>query len=210
MERPFPQQPNTPRDGFSPSIPSPDPEEDNNDNNDDSNNADGRINTSPYQTRKTAFGTRRAASNPALQSKLAEMSLRLSPLVQITTGNVHPAFPRNLLAFWLLTEEQLDSLAHFYHQRTPCQWTWQYPCPVPWPASWRTSGGLTIEQKRRKLGRFIGLRGCETPIGELVDPEVAGAVGRTEEEIWEEAARAAGSHGEDGVEEIRRKMGWYS
>ncbi|AEO54325.1 hypothetical protein MYCTH_2107070 [Thermothelomyces thermophilus ATCC 42464] len=205
MEHPFPQQPNTPTDSLSPSIPSPNYD----DSNGDSNNVDSSINTSPDETRKAAFGTRRAASNPAFQSKLAQMTLPLAPLVQLTTGQVHPAFPRTLLAFWLLTDEQLDSLAHFYHQRTPCQWTWQYPCPVPWPASWRTSG-LTIEEKRRKLGRFIGLRGCETPIGELLDPEVAEAVGRTEEEIWG-AARAASSRGEaDDVEEVRRKMGWYS
>ncbi|KAL2156988.1 hypothetical protein VTH06DRAFT_8829 [Thermothelomyces fergusii] len=193
MERPFPEQPGTPTDSLSPPMPSPTRDNDasNHGNGESSSNAGSGINSaSPDQAQaKKAFGTRRAASNPALQRKLAQMALRLSPLVQITTGRVHPAFPRTLLAFWLLTEEQLDALAHFYHQRTPCQWTWQYPCPVPWPASWRTAG-LTVEQKRRKLGRFIGLRGCETPIGELLRPEVAEAVGRTEDEIW--AAAAAG------------------
>jgi hypothetical protein len=126
------------------------------------------------------------------------MSLQLAPLVQLTTGAVHPSFPRTLLAFWLLTDAELDSLAHFYHQRTPCAWTSQYPCPVSWPP------GLSIEEKRRKLGRFIGLRGCETPV---VLPEgVVEMMGRSEEEIEERARREARG---DEVEEVRRKMGWY-
>ncbi|KAK4099793.1 hypothetical protein N658DRAFT_498040 [Parathielavia hyrcaniae] len=140
------------------------------------------------------------------------MSLRLAPLVQLTTGRVHPSFPRTLLAFWLLTEPELDALAHFYHQRTPCAWTAQYPCPVSWAA------GLVVEEKRRKLGRFIGLRGCETPVvvnngGGLgdddvdmmdVDGGVVEMVGRSEEEIVGRARRLG-----DEVEEFSRKMGWY-
>ncbi|KAK0633437.1 hypothetical protein B0T14DRAFT_399680, partial [Immersiella caudata] len=96
--------------------------------------------------------------NPALQSKLAQMRLTLAPLVQLTTGEIHPSFPSTLLSFWLLTDPELEELASFYHQRTPCQWTWRYPCPVRW------GEGLTIEAKRRKIGRFIGLRGCESPV----------------------------------------------
>ncbi|KAH6636647.1 origin recognition complex subunit 3 N-terminus-domain-containing protein [Chaetomium tenue] len=162
--------------------------------------------------RQRSFGTRRAATNPAFSAKLTQMSLQLAPLVQLTTGTIHPAFPRTLLCFWLLTDDQLDSLAHFYHQRTPCRWTRQYPCPVAWPP------GLNLEEKRRKLGRFIGLRGCETPIGELVDRGVLEVLGRGEAEILEGARRAReeGGHGGfggagegDEVEEVRRKMGWY-
>jgi hypothetical protein len=131
------------------------------------------------------------------------MSLQLAPLVQLTTGAIHPSFPRTLLAFWLLTDAELDSLAHFYHQRTPCVWTLQYPCPVSWPP------GLSIEEKRRKLGRFIGLRGCETPVvvtGEELREGVVEMMERSEEEIVERARREAGA---DEVEEVRRKMGWY-
>ncbi|KAK3299013.1 uncharacterized protein B0H64DRAFT_386880 [Chaetomium fimeti] len=139
------------------------------------------------------------------------MSLQLAPLVQLTTGTIHPAFPRTLLAFWLLTDDQLDALAHFYHQRTPCRWTRQYPCPVAWPP------GLGLEEKRRKLGRFIGLRGCETPIGELIERGVVEVLGRTEAEILEAARREreerGGGNGGGGdgdeVEEVRSKMGWY-
>jgi hypothetical protein len=139
---------------------------------------------------------------------------------------VHPAFPRTLLAFWLLTDAQLDDLAHFYHQRTPGPWTRQYPCPVHWP---RGRGAMGIEEKRRKLGRFIGLRGCESPGffdgGGVVmgvdgegDVEMGGLglgegvremVGRSEVEIVEAARRERLGEGGDEMEEMRRKMGWY-
>lgn len=76
------------------------------------------------------LGGRRAATNPAFKQKLEQMALPLAPLVQLTTGYIHPAFPGTLLNFWLLTDEQLEELAHFYHQRTPCQYTFHYPCPV--------------------------------------------------------------------------------
>ncbi|SPQ19409.1 153539dd-a6df-4d82-8931-23e958d66717 [Thermothielavioides terrestris] len=181
--------------------------------NNDFNNTTPTSSSSTTTTTRTAFGTRRAVKNPAFEAKLAQMSLQLAPLVQLTTGQVHPAFPRTLLAFWLLTDEQLESLAHFYHQRTPCRWTRHYPCPVAWPP------GMTLEEKRRKLGRFIGLRGCETPIERLVSDEVAGRLGRSEDEICEDARRArlegaaSGGSGRNGqhdeVDEVRRKMGWY-
>jgi hypothetical protein len=155
--------------------------------------------TSPHATRNTttSISNRLALKNPALSSKLAQMSLQLAPLVQLTTGTVHPAFPRNLLAFWLLTDDQLEQLAHFYHQRTPCAWTAHYPCPISW------SAGLSLEDKRRKQGKFIGLRGCDTPVWAVVQPRVAERLGRSEEEIREDARRRRGD------EEVGRKMGWY-
>jgi hypothetical protein len=85
------------------------------------------------------------------------MALNLCPLVQLTTGQVHPSFPRTVLQYWLLTDTQLDELAHFYHQRTPCPLKFQYPCPITWHPD------LPLEEKRRKMGKFIGLRGCESP-----------------------------------------------
>jgi len=124
-----------------------------------------------------------------LAAKIAQMALPLAPLVRVTAGDVHPLFPGTILNYWLLTSDQLDDLAHFYHQRTPCALTWHYPCPVDWKAD------LTLEGKRRKFGRFIGLRGCETPI-----------IVKTEEEIEEEARRAR----VDEEEEIMtRKLAWY-
>ncbi|KAI1841550.1 hypothetical protein JX266_012203 [Neoarthrinium moseri] len=126
----------------------------------------------------------------AFAQKLAQMALPLAPLVQLTTGQVHPAFPGTLLGFWLLTEAELEALAHFYHQRTPGRWTAHYPCPVAWDS------GAAVEEKRRRLGRFIGLRGCETP-----------AALRDEDELGAEARRARERDVEDEV--WRRKLPWY-
>jgi len=136
-----------------------------------------------------SFIQRKIARNPEFAQKLDQMRLNLSPLVQITTGYIHPAFPRTVLQFWLLTDHQLEELAHFYHQRTPSHLTGQYPCPVNWNSS------LPVEDKRRKIGRFIGLRGCESPIW-LKTEEIA------------EEARLANSTGED--EMWRRKMSPWS
>lgn len=124
--------------------------------------------------------------NPALAAKIAHMALPLAPLVQLTTGLIHPAFPQTILSYYLLVESELDDIAHFYHQRTPCEWTLHYPKTMNWRP------GLTLEEKRRKLGKFIGLRGCDNPI--LV---------KTEEMIWEEARRDR-----DEQDMWRRKMGF--
>ncbi|CAM1507192.1 Fc.00g068330.m01.CDS01 [Cosmosporella sp. VM-42] len=135
---------------------------------------------------RQAFGQRRLAKNPNLLRKLEQMALPLAPLVQLTTGAIHPAFPTTVLNFWLLTDDQLEALAQFYHQKIPCPWTTQYPCPITW------SSELPLEEKRRKMGKFIGLRGCESPI-----------LLKTEEEIMEDARRARLAAEE---EMYRRKM----
>ncbi|KAK9789688.1 putative Beta-xylosidase [Seiridium cardinale] len=128
--------------------------------------------------------------NPAFAKKLQEMALPLAPLVQLTTGQVHASFPSTLLNFWLLTDSELESLAHFYHQRTPSRWTFHYPCPVSWDPS------LGLEEKRRRIGKFIGLRGCETPVKV-----------KSEDEIMEEARRGRERDDEDEV--WRKKLHWY-
>ncbi|KAK4648858.1 uncharacterized protein QC761_113230 [Podospora bellae-mahoneyi] len=143
--------------------------------------------------------TCRSHISPSFAAKLSQMSLQLAPLVQLTTGLVHPSFPSTLLNFWLLTEAQLDELAHFYHQRTPSVYTSQYPCPVYWP-----SEGMTIEDKRRKLGRFIGLRGCDSPV---VNRQVQEMMGWSEERIREEIRRRMDREREQ--EEARGKMGGW-
>lgn len=129
----------------------------------------------------------RSQRNPVLQAKLSQMALQLAPLVRLTTGDIHPDFPSTLLNFWLLTSDQLDELAHFYHQRTPSYWSAHYPCPVTW------GRGLTLEEKRRKIGRFIGLSGCESPV-------------KSEEEILEEARRRGNQQEE---ESWNPKLKWY-
>ena len=134
--------------------------------------------------------SQRSARNPEFQNKISQMALRLSPLVRITTGDVHLAFPSTLLNFWLLTDEQCDSIANFYHQHAPSVYTRHYPCPI----EWRTDASL--EEKRRRIGRFIGLRGCESPVRV-----------QSEDEITRETRNARNRAEEQ--EMFRRKMSWY-
>lgn len=125
-----------------------------------------------------------------MEAKIKQMALPLAPLVRLTTGEVHPVFPSTLLNFWLLTSEQCDELAHFYHQRTPGIYTRHYPCPVVW----RTDA--TLEEKRRRIGRFIGLRGCESPVRVLSEEEIIRGVREERERAMEE-------------ERARGKSRWY-
>ncbi|KAL8642147.1 MAG: hypothetical protein Q9228_001139 [Teloschistes exilis] len=110
-------------------------------------------------------------TNTTLQfrRKLSHLSYPLAPLLSITSGISHPHFPTTILAYHLLTEQQLDELAHWYHQRTPGEWSFCYPLPVVdrwWIGSIRGDGNGRpgIEDKRRRFGRFVGLGGCESPV----------------------------------------------
>lgn len=156
----------------------------------------------PLPIRPSPTTRPRQEHTPEFKEKLRQMGLRLSPLVQITTGQPHPEFPQTLLAFWLLTEAQLDSLAEFYHQRHRSSYSAHYPCPVSWHED------LTIEEKRRKIGKFIGLRGCDTPVVERRQDQQDLLRPPTEEEIMERARRARLADEED--EMWRRKLYWYS
>jgi hypothetical protein len=167
------------------------------------NGSGNNTNTTNNNKRRASrdLTARRATKSPAFRAKLAAMALPLAPLVQLTTGEVHPAFPPTLLNFWLLTEAELEGLAHFYHQRTPSPWSRHYPCPIAWPP------GLPLEEKRRRIGKFIGLRGCDTPV-----LPCHGGVGvddvRSEDEILDDARRARIA--EDDEEALwRGKMGFY-
>jgi hypothetical protein len=118
------------------------------------------------------------------QAALGHIVSPLAPLVSVTTGQPHPAFPSTLLQYHLLTHPELDQLSVHYHQTEPAsEHSFRYPCKIPgWlPASEarresasgtrRGSEGrrgnrgvkLTLDTKRRRFGRFIGLRGCESP-----------------------------------------------
>lgn len=73
-------------------------------------------------------------------------------------------------------------------------------------APFRLAGGATggeragIEEKRRRFGRFVGLRGCESPTGEGV-----ALWGEVEMERWVRARVEAGMAREREREEGRRK-----
>ncbi|KAK5172167.1 uncharacterized protein LTR77_003805 [Saxophila tyrrhenica] len=191
--------------------------------------------------------------NSVLAKKIATLQLRLAPLVPLPSGPPHPAFPKTLMAFHLLTEDELDSIAHYYHQSTPSIWSNHYPSnmnwdkeflakpppPPPSPTSPQSGGveksrrhsrrlsqqeqawiedlmktvedlqnpivqsqpegsaaasnqyaGLTdkerIRIKRRKVGKFIGLVGMETPVEEIagrIQASLDRAVERSREEL---------------------------
>jgi hypothetical protein len=71
-------------------------------------------------------------NNAHLSKKIATLQLELAPLVPLPEGPPHPSFPKTLLAFHLLTEDELDSIAHHYHQSTPGPWTQHYPALMNW------------------------------------------------------------------------------
>lgn len=190
--------------------------------------------------------------NSVLAKKIATLQLRLAPLVPLPSGPPHPAFPKTLIAFHLLTEDELDSIAHYYHQSTPGPWSNHYPAPMNWDkdflarrsseeetaqtlrrASRRLSqdekvwlgelmktmedlqapsplplasqvlegsgegsstrnpyAGLSdkdrIRIKRRKVGKFIGLVGMETPVEEIagrIQASLDRAIERSREEL---------------------------
>jgi hypothetical protein len=89
------------------------------------------LQTHPKQSKaKMAPLTR--PNNTLLSKKIATLQLELAPLVPLPEGPPHPAFPKTLLAFHLLTEDELDSIAHHYHQSTPGPWTQHYPALMNW------------------------------------------------------------------------------
>lgn len=88
----------------------------------------------------------------------------LRPYVSVTTKLPHPDFPATLLAYHLLTSAQLDSLARHYHQVwPPAPDTANYPKTIPAWVGAPNEHEVDIETKRRRFGRFIGLRGCDSP-----------------------------------------------
>ncbi|TKA28198.1 hypothetical protein B0A50_04170 [Salinomyces thailandicus] len=70
--------------------------------------------------------------NSELLKKISTLQLKLAPLIPLPSGLPHSDFPTTLMAFHLLTEDQLDSIAHHYHQTTPGPWTNMYPAPMNW------------------------------------------------------------------------------
>lgn len=124
--------------------------------------------------------------HPSFQPILRHLRTPLCPLVSSTTGQQHPAFPKTLLAYHLLTSRQLDDLARHFHQVCPpVEATRAYPVSIPAWIGTQGEKSVDLQTKRRRFGRFIGLRGCESP-----------TVG------------TAGSAREDDTEELLERMEW--
>jgi len=121
-----------------------------------------------------------APKNEALAQKLATLRLPLAPLVPLPSGSPHAAFPRTLLAYHLLTEEELDSIAHHYHQSTPGFWTNQYPENMNWD-----KGFLNASKETSVSEAALGLRRVSLPISASgpADMSVQG-VAAAEEAWW--------------------------
>lgn len=67
-----------------------------------------------------------------------------------------------MLAYNLLTSEQVDSLARHFHQvYPPVPATFNYPvCITPWIGT-PEEETIDLPTRLKRLGRFFGLRGCE-------------------------------------------------
>jgi hypothetical protein len=164
-----------------------------------------------YQT--TAQNSRVNEFHTEFEPTISRLSRPLHPLVSITTGLTHPFFPKSMLAFNILTSSELNELAiHFHQTYPPTRDTFRYPLPVkPWVA---TNGlvrdlGVDVEVKRRRFGRFIGLKGCESPTGPAETSTTTGSVADRQAEIraeterqWEKAREVAVWEQERGCFEL--------
>ncbi|KAK3366597.1 hypothetical protein B0H63DRAFT_405510 [Podospora didyma] len=93
------------------------------------------------------------------RTKMRQMAYKIQPLVQLDPHRpllrsqaeierrIHPHFPNSVLGFWLLSEDQLDSIAQFYDQAEQSE----YPCPILWRMD------LCLADKRKLIGMFIGI-----------------------------------------------------
>ncbi|KAJ5622374.1 hypothetical protein N7528_005606 [Penicillium herquei] len=100
----------------------------------------------------------------------------LHPLRSCTSNQSPANFPKTLFAWQVLTHEQLDDLARFFHQTSPpTSETRNYPLPIdkPWVGP-KADPFVTLETKRLRFGRFIGLQGCESPLesGQYLEQEL--------------------------------------
>jgi hypothetical protein len=123
-------------------------------------------------------------NNPELTRKISEMRIVVSPIYQLPLGDIHPSLPQSALKYWLLTEDEIDSIAEFYHQTDHSHPYYDgYPGRMNWDNPWLrrpddTTDPKELERlptneerlvmKRRRVGKFIGLRGCQTPSYEVV------------------------------------------
>ncbi|OJZ86354.1 hypothetical protein ASPFODRAFT_32622 [Aspergillus luchuensis CBS 106.47] len=159
--------------------------------------------------------------HPHLPAILRHLRTPLHPLVSSTTGHEHPDFPLSLLQYNLLTSDQLDRLAvHFHQVHPPVRGSFWYPVRiVPW-LRWDDSDGgkggyvgdveVGLEVKRRRFGRFIGLRGCEGDYHHSRGRKLGRGKGRREEveegEITREEEVVVDEEEEETAEEMLARM----
>lgn len=75
------------------------------------------------------------AASPMDRDLLSEIDLlrsKLHPLYPQPGGPPHPKFPKTIMHWLLLTEDELDSIAQYYGQTTPNTFTNTYPAPMGW------------------------------------------------------------------------------
>jgi len=95
---------------------------------------------------------------------LQYLGQKVHPLVSCITAQIPPDFPQIMLSYHLLTNNQLDNLAQYFHQTSPpVSETFMYPAPIQKPWIGIEAEDVDLETKRRRFGRFIGLRGCDSP-----------------------------------------------
>lgn len=95
---------------------------------------------------------------PAHSNFLDYVATPLRPFISCVDGKQHPDFPLNLLAFHLLTSQQLDNLARFYHQVLPrVKESTYYPRPMEAWIGAQGEENVDVDTKRRRFGCFIGL-----------------------------------------------------
>jgi hypothetical protein len=141
-----------------------------------------------------------SSRNPELAEKISQMRLTIAPIVHVENGLPAPDFPPMMLNLFLLTEAQLDALAHFYSQSTPDALTHQYPQTMDWskpflekdttlPENCRLSELERVKVKMRMFARFIGMQRAETPKWEyerqveILSNKIARSVGEEERSL---------------------------
>ncbi|KAJ5971175.1 uncharacterized protein N7479_001093 [Penicillium vulpinum] len=100
--------------------------------------------------------------HPHFLPLLRHLSAKLWPLVNSETGLHHPDFPPNMLAYNLLTSDQVNNLARNFHQvYPPVTATFNYPVYIkPWIGT-EEEETIGLPTRVKRMGRFFGLRGCE-------------------------------------------------
>ena len=122
-------------------------------------------NSLPSSNHRSRHSTSRI--HPNFRPMIRQLRAPLTPLISCSTGETPPQFPPTLLAYHLLTSNQLDALARHFHQVwPPMPQTSSYPVRIPAWLGTPQEAAVDLETKRRRFGRFIGLRDCESPTGE--------------------------------------------